>query len=320
MINGTTGRTAMRAWQEDKGQMRPTVFIHTNEKQIVGAIVAEHSLTRNSPNADKFDVRIVHTKDYAPLKAREGQPYLRDGIKRIWHYDDLQSFTTLRFTPPELMGCEGRAVVIDPDVFAVGDVWELLERDMQGAALMCRPRSGSKERRGMLASSVMLLDCARLTHWRWEEQFNAMFAFERDYMDWMCLQLEPRETIRLLENEWNDFDRLTPDTKLIHNTKRRTQPWKAGLPIDYHPPEKPSGILALGWLNRVRRRLLGDYALLGHYRAHPDRNQENFFFGLLRECVEAGTVTEDMLREQMRQNHVRHDAFEVLERTPRLAA
>jgi hypothetical protein len=31
-------------------------------------------------------------------------------------------------------------------------------------------------------------------------------------------------------------------------------------------------------------------------------------------------VTPEMLREEMRQNHVRHDAFEVLERTPPLAA
>jgi hypothetical protein len=300
--------------------MKPTVFIHTNHKQIAGALVAEHSLTRNSKNADKFDVRIIHTRDHPALRAREGQPYLRDGVKRTWRYEDLQSFTTLRFRPPELMGYQGRAVVIDPDVFAVGDVWELLTRDMEGAALICRPRSGGKGRRGHLASSVMLLDCAKLTHWRWEEQFNAMFTFERDYMDWMSLKLEPRETIRLFEDEWNHFDKLTPQTKLIHNTKRLTQPWKAGLKIDFHPPERPSGVLALGWFNRVRRKVLGDYALLGRYRPHPDPKQEQFFFGLLRECMDKGIVTEDMLREEMRQNHVRHDAFEVLDRTPPLAA
>ena len=42
--------------------------------------------------------------------------------------------------------------------------------------------------------------------------------------------------------------------------------------------------------------------------------------GLLRECVEQGIVSEALLREEMRQNHIRHDAFEVLERTPSLAA
>jgi hypothetical protein len=209
---------------------------------------------------------------------------------------------------------------MDPDIFAAGDIWDLLDRDMQDAAIMCRARSGYKATRGHLATSVMLLDCAKLAHWRCAEQFDEMFAFKRDYMDWIGLGLEPRETIALFENEWNDFDRLTPQTKLLHNTKRRTQPWKTGLKVDYFPPEKPGGSAVLGWAYRMRRRLFGDYAFMGHYRAHPDQNQERFFFGLLRECLDQGIVTEEMLRAEMRRNHVRHDAFEVLDRTPPLAA
>jgi hypothetical protein len=38
----------------------------------------------------------------------------------------------------------------------------------------------------------------------------------------------------------------------------------------------------------------------------------------LKECLENGTVTEAMLKEHMQQNHVRHDAFEVVERVPDL--
>ncbi len=300
--------------------MQPTVFIHTNHKQMVGALVARYSLKRNSKNAGKFDVKLIDTADHDFLKARDGQTYLRDGVERVWYFDDLQSFTPLRFMPPELMGCEGRAVVMDPDIFAAGDSWALLERDMEGAAILCRARSGSKGRRGVMASSVMLLDCAKLTHWQCERQFNEMFAFERDYMDWIGLKLEPEGTIALLDHEWNDFDRLAPDTKLLHNTKRKTQPWKTGLKVDYFPPEKPGGSAALGWLYRVRRRVFGDYAFMGHYLPHPDPNQERFFFGLLRECLDQGIVTEEMLRAEMRQNHVRHDAFEVLDRTPPLAA
>ncbi len=36
--------------------------------------------------------------------------------------------------------------------------------------------------------------------------------------------------------------------------------------------------------------------------------------------MDEGIITEDMLRDEMRRNHVRHDAFEVLDDTPRLAA
>jgi hypothetical protein len=205
-------------------------------------------------------------------------------------------------------------------VFAVADVWDLLSRDMQGTAIMARPRSGYKEKKGVMATSVMLLDCAKLTHWKVEEQFGELFAMKRDYAKWIGLLYEPKDSIGLLENEWNDLDKLTPATKMLHMTKRKTQPWKTGLPVDFMPPEKPSGFVVLGWINLMRRRLFGDYAFLGQYVQNPDPNQERFFFGLLRECVEKGIVTEALLREEMKQNHVRHDAFEVLEKTVPLAA
>ena len=98
------------------------VFIHTNHKQMVGALVAKYALKRNSPNADRFDVQIIDTADYPWLQEHEGQMYLRDTVRRVWLNDDLQSFTPLRFMPPKLMNYQGRAIVIDPDIFAVGDV------------------------------------------------------------------------------------------------------------------------------------------------------------------------------------------------------
>ena len=71
-------------------------------------------------------------------------------------------------------------------------------------------------------------------------------------------------------------------------------------------------------MRRARRALLGDYGGLGRYRTHPDAAQEQFFFGLLRECVEKGIVSEDFIRDEMAANHVRHDAFEVMEKAPQL--
>ncbi len=301
-------------------EVKPCVFIHTNHRQMVGALVSEYSLKRNSRNADKFDVRIIHTDDHPFLKAKHGQSFLRDGVQRVWDSEDLQSFTPLRFMPPELMGYEGRAVVIDPDIFAVDDVWELLSRDMDGKAILCRHRSGVKGLLRFYASSVMLLDCAKLTNWRAEAQFNELFENKRDYMKWISLKLEPPGSIGIFEPEWNDFDKLTPETKLLHNTRRMTQPWKTGLPVDFTLAERSRIFPPLGWAIRAKRRLMGNGNLFKKYLRHPDRNQEAFFFGLLRECLEKGIVSENMLRDEMRQNHVRHDAFEVLDRIPQLAA
>lgn len=300
--------------------MRPCVFIQANEKQIVGALVAEYSLRRNSRHADDFDVRIMHTKDYSFLAAHDGQQFRRDGIMRTWRYDDLQSFTPLRFMPPELMGYAGRALVIDPDIFAVADVWDLLSRDMGDAAILCRLREKPKGLYGYYASSVMLLDCAKLTHWRCEEQFEELFAFKRDYMEWISLRMEPKESIGLIEKEWNDFDRLTARTKLLHNTRRITQPWKTGLPIDFTPPDSFSPIPAVAWIMKPVRHVIGRGGLLSRYLRHPDSNQERFFFSLLREAVESGAVDESLVRAEMRNDHVRHDAFEVMDRCRPMAA
>lgn len=298
--------------------MKPCVFIHTNHKQIAGAHVAERALRRYSKHNDKFDVKFIELKDYGFFMDKEGQEYLRDGMQRPWLNSDLQSFTPLRFMPPELMKYKGRSLVIDPDIFAVSDVWDLLSRDMQGKAILCcsrGPNAGMKR----WHSSVMLLDNAKLKHWKVEDNFNEMFAGKRDYIQWITLKNEPAGSIGVLEDEWNHLDTLTPQTRMLHTTHRKTQPWKTGLPIDHRPREKFPLFPPLAWLMQARRKIFGEYAFLGHYKQHPDIHQEHLFFGLLKECLEVGTLTEAAVREQMALNHVRHDAFEVLKRTPMLA-
>src|SRR5690606_14267607 len=152
--------------------MRNTVFIQSNHRQLLGALVSAYSLRRNSSSPESFDVRILNSEDFPFLAAREGQEFLRDGRKHLWKYDDLQSFTPLRFMLPELMNYQGRAVVIDPDVFAVGDIAELFGRDMEGKAIFCRYREGKGDRPGYFASSVMLLACARLQRWQCQRNFE----------------------------------------------------------------------------------------------------------------------------------------------------
>ncbi len=295
--------------------MKPTVFIHTNHKQMLGALVSRYSLKKNARNPDGFDVKFIETRDFSCMAEHEGKRYRRDGEMRPWVNEDLQSFTPLRFAPPQLMNYQGRAVVMDPDIFALADVQELLDRDMAGKAIMCRPKSGRKGRKGAWASSVMLLDCEKLQHWQFEKNFEEMFEpdVQRDYMDWVSLKLEDPDTIGVLENEWNDFDTLTADTKLLHNTKRKTQPWKTGLKIDYRPADTFQLFPPRHWLRRARRALFGDYRFAGTYARHPDPAQEAFFFGLVRDCLDDGEITEAQLQDEIRAGHLREDAFDLVD-------
>ncbi len=283
--------------------MKPTVVIHTNDKQMLGALVSGHSFRRNSRTPHTFDVRIVNSSEFPGLQT-SGRSFVRDGHERIWDPDDLQSFTPARFAIPGLLGYEGLALVTDPDVFAVGDVGELFAKDLQGKAIWCTPRPGYRKITDPLATSVMLLDCAKLRHWNFADDLDRLWAHEIDYLDWINLKRENLDTIGLLEPEWNDFDRLTPATKLIHNTKRRTQPWKTGLPIDFTFKERRMLNFALPIVRK----------LAPNYSRHPDRRQEDYFYALVADALDSHVFDIDMVRREIRLGHVRPDSEALIER------
>ena len=304
--------------------MRAVVFIHTNDKQLLGAKVSEFSLKRASDHPEKFEVHLIRVEEQAALHRRHGQEYLRNGGRLVWDCNDLQSFTPTRFLAPQLMGFQGRALVIDPDVFAVGDVNELFERDMRGKSIACRQIHPHDGRPPYYASSVMLLECAKLSHWQWDRDIERMFDFELDYHQWINLYLEDEDTIGLLEDGWNHFDTLDEHTRLLHNTARITQPWKTGLPVDFTKEGKPYMLAtrrreAESRLEKRWRKILGKkrpkrthYEPASEYLPHPDHRQERFFFTLLRECLESGFLSEDFVRDQITRQHVRPDALKLV--------
>jgi hypothetical protein len=283
--------------------MKPTVVIHTNDKQMLGALVSAHSCRRNSRTPDAFDVRVVNASEFPELQER-GHTLLRGGHVRAWDPDDLQSFTPLRYGVPGLLGYEGLALVTDPDVFAVGDVAELFGRDLEGKAIWGTPRPGEDTITDPLATSVLLRDNAKLKHWRLADDLKALWDHKIDYLDWINLRLENLDTIGLLEPEWNHFDRLTAETKLLHNTKRRTQPWKTGLPIDFTFKER--GLLNFA-LPIVRK-------LAPNYTRHPDQRQEAYFYALLADALDSGAVTGEQVQKEVRLGHVRADSEALIER------
>jgi hypothetical protein len=158
----------------------------------------------------------------------------------------------------------------------------------------------------------MLLDCPRLTHWQWERDIDDLFTGTLKLGPWLTLLDESPERIGLFEEEWNHLDTLTETTKLLHNTEIPTQPWKTGLPADYHE-HAPQDPVPLQALKRVARRMLrkGTGGTV-FYRPHPDPRQEQLFFALLKECLEQGSVTRRFLRRAIRKNYLRKDAFALL--------
>ena len=130
----------------------------------------------------------------------------------------------------------------------------------------------------------------------------------------MWLLLEPPGSVAALEPEWNDFDRLTPETRLLHNTHRRTQPWKTGLPSDFTSRGHDAQL--------ARRHLAAAPARQGRgsYKRHPDPAQERLFFSLLGECLDNGTVPASLLESEIARGHIRTDARACIAQAHRAAA
>ena len=294
---------------------RPTVVIHTNDAQLVAARVGAHSLKSRSKSPDRFDVRLLRLEETPYLYRKNNERFVWwDGdAPSVFRRRDLQSFAPLRRMVPALLGFQGRALVLDPDVFAIGDVYELLARDMGGKAILCCQKSEWRDGRRLYSSAVMLLNCAKLTHWQWEREIDDIFCGTLKLGRWLSLLDESPERIGLLEEEWNHCDTLTEKTKLLHNTGIPTQPWKTGLRADYHE-HAPRWPPALEALRRVARRVASpgeDRTVF--YRRHSDPRQERMFFVLLKECLDDGSITRGFLRQAMRKNYLRKDAFALLD-------
>src|SRR3954454_24636659 len=76
--------------------MKCCAFIHTNDKQKLGAELSAYMMRRQSKSPDSFTVQLIEHRDHPFLAAHEGQSYLRNGQQQPWLNDDLQSFTPLR--------------------------------------------------------------------------------------------------------------------------------------------------------------------------------------------------------------------------------
>jgi hypothetical protein len=289
--------------------MKLGVYIQSNRRQHVGALVSAYSIRRGAADPTKFSITIMNTEDArlgSYLRAAEGKTFIREGKTFTWRNDVLQSFPPLRFAPPELQGFEGRALVVDPDVFAFGDVLDLLIRDMQGKAILCRQREGEGSH---LTTSVMLLDCAKLTHWQFQVLFDKLLNKEIEWTDWMRLRDEPSATIGFFEPEWNDFDNLTPRTKLLHNTKQKTQPWRTGLLVDPKAREEKL-------VDKVRYFIRNLTKPPQRHERHPDPAQELAFFALLREGMERGDIPRPVVEAAAANGDIRRDALKVASGAP----
>ena len=272
------------------------IFIQANNSQYVGALLAKYSIERFLRPEDNIDVEILQVERIPAFQNFVGKTYKHGSEIRTYTLEDEQSFTLTRFIPPEIMNFKGRAIVIDPDVFAVKDIKELFKLDLQEHTVACCDRADG----AFWDSSVMLLDCSKLSDWKIKDilqnlnnvKYNYTFA-TRDILG---------ESVLKLSRDWNTLDEILDSTRMIHYTQQRTQPWKTGLPYTVTPRNmgKMFGI-PKKWLPIGRKKYPKKY------HSHPDQKARDFFFLLLKDALEHGIITKEMIQDEIENKRIRND-------------
>ncbi len=277
------------------------IFIHTNNKQMLGAKLSKYSIERFLPENTDIVVELINVDELDQFKNFAGTKYLFAGTERTYNPNDLQSFTLSRFMPPELMGYQGRAVLIDPDIFAVKDISRIFEIDLQGKALACCGKKDAWD------TSMMIMDCAKLTHWNIHNILEGLRQKKLDYVhDIITLKKEPAGSVLEVPRIWNNLDTLTEDTYFIHMTDRITQPWRTGLKIDFTINKMPK---LFGFIPREPiHKLLGKYPT--HYKKHPNQKIEDLFFQITKDAITSDSITKEEIQIEIDKKDVRPDLIE----------
>ncbi len=156
----------------------------------------------------------------ASVRTNTSQPvnitWMRQGDEG-WNWGGLEAgwatpFSMFRWAVPEAAGYQGRAIYVDCDMLALGDLTELWEWPIpEGKCGLYAGRMSTK-------ADVILWQCDRVPKWPRED-------YEGRHSD---VRAKGAAVLRgaSLPPEWNHLDKLCADTKILHMSKLSWQIWK----------------------------------------------------------------------------------------------
>lgn len=197
------------------------VFIGSGEASLLERKVLMHSLRKNSRR--ELDIWVMNGTHNA--LERNDEPPVPAGLPLHLKYRSFTEFSLFRYMIPDWCNHQGRAIYLDSDMIALGDIGELFDAPMGDAAVLAKPAYKADE----WGTSVMLIDCAR-ARWDLEQTYREIDAGHYDYYEFSrfdpkYLRRHPLQ-IGEIDPQWNVFDHHDAQTKLIHYTELLTQPWK----------------------------------------------------------------------------------------------
>lgn len=205
-----------------------TVVIGTEPTQYVAQRVLEYSIRKHA--SQEVEIKPVQQARSSPGGTR---------------------FGFVRFLVPQVCGYRGIGIYMDADQVVLGDVHELAgllhEPHAVGLVRHIEGTFGGKPVEPRNETSVMVLDCARLRSWDPATLFDDVVANDAalapgriHYKDFMRLAWVDPALIEEIDPRWNHYNVVREDTRLVHFSHVREQPWKR--------PEHPATPFWEKWL------------------------------------------------------------------------
>jgi lipopolysaccharide biosynthesis glycosyltransferase len=202
-----------------------TVFISSGEASLLERKVLMYSLRRNSKR--DLDIRVFNGTHNTV--EREGHPPEPAPMSLKVKYQNVTEFSNYRFLVPQICGHAGRAICMDSDTIALGDIGELFDSEMGDHDFLAKPAAYGDDADEQWGLSVVLFDCSR-TRLSLDQYFDEIGRGLYEYGDLhqMRARFLARHPFKIgrLDPRWNEFDHCYQDTRLIHYTDLYAQPWK----------------------------------------------------------------------------------------------
>jgi lipopolysaccharide biosynthesis glycosyltransferase len=189
------------------------IVIGTEASQYISQRVLQYSIEKHTPDAEIY----IRTQTEKRL----------GGTK----------FGFVRFHTPSMFEFEGKAIYLDADQIVLKNLNNLVSLldEQHHVALVCSPEGyfGQQPVPQRLETSVMVLNCHKLRYWCPNTIFNHIVPNDLPlkekqihYRDFMWLTWMDPHKIQCIDPGWNHFNILNSNTKLVHFSHVRSQPWK----------------------------------------------------------------------------------------------
>jgi len=235
-----------------RGMSALRIFIGWGSRQAECADVLAYSLRKHT--TIPLDIRYLKLAEL--------------DFDRPW--DPLQSteFTYTRFLVPHLCDFRGKAIFMDSDMLCLGDIAELDALDMSDYALRVVKHNHAPTEtvkmdgrvqtryRRKNWSSLMIMDCAALTHWTKNAVETQPGRYLHQFHD------IPDARIGDIPPTWNVLDRIDEKTKLVHYT--------AGGPWFEQCRDHPFGATWFAYRDAYYAEHGGSGSDLSHASSRPD--------------------------------------------------